>query len=221
MQLKQYDLDGRAIAYIRYALGEGFSLAHFLLNRQDLEQGHVITYLPENLSEEQLYNFHLGGKLPVPPDAVFRTLDSLGRAIRIEPIPSTCLSHLVFVIRDYLRKDRHAIAVFQDGLAEATDKWVTTNRDTHIIIADGRVYHLLTTEDAEPEKIEHVVRTAETIYPPLIGVMAVVETELLERWLADRVVEVSREELSILAAQSDQMVIGAYDGEGYLLWTKP
>jgi hypothetical protein len=88
------------------------------------------------------------------------------------------------------------------------------------MIAEGRIYHFLTTEDAEPAKIERVVRRAETIYPPLIGVMAVVEAELLERWREDRV-ELRREELSILAAQADRIVIGAYDGEGYLLWVKP
>jgi hypothetical protein len=219
MQLKQYVLNTRAIAYIRYALGEGFSLAHLLLDRQDLEQGYVVTFLPENLSEEQLYDFRAGGKLLVPPDAVLRTFDSLGRAIRIEPILST-LSHLVLLIHDYLRKECHGIAVFQDGMAEATDKWVTQNRNYRIMIAEGRIYHFLTTEDAEPAKIERVVRRAETIYPPLIGVMAVVEAELLERWREDRV-ELRREELSILAAQADRIVIGAYDGEGYLLWVKP
>lgn len=219
MKLKQYVLNNRAIAYIRYALGEGFSLARLLLNRQDLEEGHVVTFLPENLSEEQLYDFRAGGKLLVPPNAVLQTFDSLGRAIKIEPIPST-LSHLALLIHDYLIKECQAIAVFQDGMAEATDKWITQNQNYRIMIAEGRVYHFLTTEDAEPSKIERVVSKAETIYPPLIGVMAVVEAELLGRWGENRV-EVSREELSILAAQSDQIVIGAYDGEGYLIWTKP
>ena len=62
-----------------------------------------------------------------------------------------------------------------------------------------------------------MIRKAHNVYPGLIGVM----TSLPEgHYLALEKKKITSEELKLLAERAEKIIVGAYDGEGYLIWSK-
>lgn len=67
MKLKKFELDQRAINYVyNVLLTNGSILSKYILNKYNLEQGRIFTILPDTVIEDELYQFTIGGKLPVP-----------------------------------------------------------------------------------------------------------------------------------------------------------
>src|SRR5437879_3134001 len=60
MPLKKFELGGEAIDYIASELINGKSLAH-LLSFLPLQEGSVVTYLPDDVEEDAWVHFEWGG----------------------------------------------------------------------------------------------------------------------------------------------------------------
>ena len=169
----------------------------------------MTTVLPRDTDLASALDFHSGGKLPPPPISEWVSVEG-GIAI---PIPNT-KSFLVDAISGFFTSGTGNLAVFENSLASANDP-IISETSSRVLTFRGEVYHLLTPEEANPEKIVEAVDDAYS-GPVFIGILSSVPASSLVR--LETTQELSGYLLDSIAGNVSKLVIGAYDGEGFLLW---
>lgn len=205
-------LDGEAIDYIIERLNQGKTLATHLLSKS-LRSGVVRTLLPVSADHSTLLNFYEGGKLPSLPQSTWRQIQG-GYAV---PIPSTdaCLAE---VIQRFLAQSDQHLCIFEDNLASATDPGLKTVASV-ICTYNDEVYYLLTHQDAvgDLHRIETTIRDAQSI-PTFIGVLTSWRSKGGKFLTTSG--QLTEDSLTQLALRAEQIIVGAYDGESYLIWAQ-
>jgi hypothetical protein len=176
-----------------------------------LEQGRITTYLPRGVVPHSLDDFAAGGKLPTPPTSEWKGFQSRGETLLMIPVPTTD-SWLVAKIKEYLLEARDRVCILEDALKRPGDA-VLGKLSTRYAIHDDEVYHLLFHEDAEEQRILETLRAARSV-PTFIGALSMWKGDPLEIKLG----ALSTSQIKILAANTQKLLVGAYDGEGYLIW---
>jgi hypothetical protein len=199
MIVNRVDLGAAPIPYIRERLAWGHRLAAELL-RLPLESGSVHAFLPEDASHENIMNFEDGAVLP--PNWVVP-----GRVQRIDRDEIDDVE--ARFIRDYLRKNERNLAVFEDPNAEVGDPDLEGDQ----YFTDGtHVYLLLTNRDIE---ITGIIETMRVRAYYSLGVLASP---------AELVVapgqQVQEDLFQSIALATDHILVGAYDGEADLIWSR-
>ncbi len=211
---RETELGPEAIQYIRECLTEGKTLAHYLLQISALDKGTVFTFLPVDVSYEEAKNFR-DGILPEPPPETHKYFTAAdGTVMRMVPKPNTG-DWLVGVIRMFLSSGEGRVCIFEDALAQPTDPWLA-HYDGPVLTCEDEVYHFLSGRDIERDKIGEVVRHARSWL--FIGAMTSVPQGIDFPSMAQTI---ARTELRRLAERAENIIVGAYDGEGYLIWHKP
>ncbi len=196
---REHHLEPAANEYILECLEYGHSLSrHLRRRRQDLKEGRVITRLPLGANTGELDKFEWGGKYPLAAEA--------------KRLPST-RDDLVSLVGDFLRRKEGGVCVFENYLARRTDPVLSRARSRVLFYGD-EVYHVLAEEDAKPELIKATIAEAETL-PIFIGALSILPQDS-RIYSAQR--ELAGEELRSLADRAEKFIVGAYDGEGYLIW---
>lgn len=214
--LQERTLGVEAIEYIYSCLAKGKTFASYL-STLNLKKGRVITFLPIEVSEEVAKQFELGGKLPVPPPKAHISFTSEdGSKWRMAPKPNINLC-LVEIIQKFLTKGQEHICIFEDALAKPSDPYMVSSTVPWLAFND-EVYYFLSWRDTDSRKIEQVIKEASNVYPPTIGAMISVP-DSREFTFEER--KITIDQLKILAERTEKIIIGAYDGEGYLIWSKP
>jgi hypothetical protein len=214
----EISLGPEAIGYIRDCLANGKTLATYLLKRPDLENGSVRTFLPPDVSKEAASQFRLGGKLKRDPETfVYRTAPD-GSTTRWEPVPNTD-PWLLSILQEFLRGGTEKLCAFENELALPGDPWLSLPRwdVLQTVTFDNEVYHLLSNKDVgNDERILTTVRAAHSWL--FIGAMTSLfgppDLPLEGGTVDDEVVK-------MFAQRAEKIAVGAYDGESYLIWSKP
>lgn len=200
-----------ARSFILERLSQGNQLAHEMLASLPLTQGRITTFLPPGVVPQSVEDFATGGKLPTLPTSQWKGLKSRDETLLMIPVPTTN-SWLVTKIKEYLLEAKDRICVLEDALKRPGDP-VLGRLSTRYAIHDREIYHLLFQEDAEEQRILETLRAARSI-PTFIGA--------LSAWKGDplkvRLGALSISQIKILANSTQKLVVGAYDGEGYLIW---
>jgi len=188
------------------------SLAHHLLKREDLAEGRIITCVPEDVPEDDLYHFRWGGKLKVDP----ATIVYPERGGRLEPIPNTT-PWLVAIVQEYLRGAPNRVCIFDYWIASAGDPWIARS-DFQPHIFQNQVYFSLFHKDAESkERVASAIGHASDVWL-FYGVMSSLPAD---NGLDPEGGAITRDAMEMLAQRTEKTVVGAYDGESYLIWSKP
>ena len=179
-----------AITYIRACLERGNSLAKHLL-RLPLEQGQVAVPLAAGVPEAVYSRFAVGGVT--------------ARKVT-EP-------QLTAFVAEYLEGEARRYAIFEDALARPGDAILAKSKASFLTF-DSEVLHVLTAQERDPERILGVVRLATSYL--FLGVLSSLDpgTELRagQALTADM--------LAAIAQHTDHLLIGAYDNEGVLIWSR-
>jgi hypothetical protein len=215
--LTELALDLRALDHIGQQLQQGKTLSRYLLAREDAALGSIVTLLPDDLPPEEPYAFREGYKLRIGPNSIVYQENG-----PLEPVPNTT-PWLVSVVQGYLRyrTDRIAqtdrVCMFEHPLTSSGAPWIAKSGLRPHIFND-EVYFALFHQDAEdPKRIETTIRHTETVWL-FCGVMS----SLPQGITLDREGgSISRDLLEMLAQRAEGIVVGAYEGESYLLWSKP
>lgn len=219
---REINLGIEGIEYIRHCLSDGKTLSKYLLQCLNLTEGRVITFLPKDISDEGAIEFS-DGKLEEPPRDTHRIYTAEdGTSRRMVPKPNVDF-WLVEVIQTYLSAGENRCCIFENALAESADPWLLKAK-SKILTLDSEVYHFLSRGDAEPAKIGQTIKEARSTYPPLVGALASTckqgknvrgfshESQTIQK--------ISTDELRFLAENNEKIIVGAYDGEGYVIWSK-
>jgi hypothetical protein len=196
---KEYVLGPEANEYIRDRLEYGHSLARHLRRGRDLVNGRVVTRLAPEAKTDELDKFEWGGKYPE---------SSIGRH-------HNSVDDLASCILDFLQSGEGHLCVFENHLGRRTDPWLLQS-ESRVLFLGKEIYHVVSAEVVDIDSIKAAINEAEDV-TLLIGVLSV--------WpqgsrLSPERYEITDEELRALAEGAEKIIVRAYDGEGYLIWTK-
>jgi len=218
---KEITLGPEAIDYIRDRLAEGKTLAKFLLDRGDLDKGSVITFLPSDADLSRMNNFSRGGVLPAPPPETHHHYTTAnGTRTLVVPVPDTS-TQLAAMIQEFLKQEDARICLFESAVAKPTDGFLSTPnaKDLCVLTLDEDVYFLLKEND-DLEMIDKTLRYAKSYL--VLGVLVHFSDKDQFLSLDEDPLrkELTVDELKVLAEKTEKIIVGAYDGEGYLIWSR-
>lgn len=214
MKYKEFILGQVAIKFIKERLSYGYNdnLSKYLLEKFNLDNGKVVTYLPYYVNQEPTIENLEGGILPEPPGEYMMGND--GKRHRVVLIPST-YDALVDIIKEYLDKGEKRICILEDAIQKPADPHVFDN-PTEILIYNDEVYHILSGDNIEKEKIDKSINVAHTTYQ-FVGVLTYMPNEI--RIPPKMGEKITLDNLKHFAEKTEKIIIGAYDGEGFLIWS--
>lgn len=201
-----------AIDYIKGRLALGKTLAAYLLQHAELNSGRVVTLLPSDVNYESATQFEYGGKLPTPGGYEKRIIAKDRTVRRMSPTPNSD-SYLAGIVKAYLNMGDGRICIFEDANARSGDPFLLF-RPVQYATLNEEVYYFLTRKGLNDIKIKDTIRSAASWL--FICAMTVIPQGFID---SENQVFTS-EQLMELAKKAEKIAIGAYDGEGYLIWNK-
>lgn len=207
-KLNKYDLDyTRSLIYFRESLEKTNQLSIETIKMIDRQKGSFFTLLPNGANLEKLHQFSQE-ILPVMP-------------IQIGPVGSLPGSYayseilsLTKEIGDYLVnliKEYQFFCVIDDFNSRYNDKYASDLFDNFGKHYREEVYYLLTPENFSSENILPCLSKSRTFWHSLC---------LLTKEKPDSTDIFSKEIIQEICEKSAYVMIGAYDGEGYIFWEK-
>jgi len=199
---REIEFGAEGIGYVTKCLELGKTLSKLLLQIRDLNTGRVVTRLPSDLDDATAKDFETGGKLPpLSP-----------RTTTLQPVPNTDLL-LSEEIQVFLAAGDRNVCIFEDASASPSDPFLHS-LDTRYVTFEDEVYHLLCQADKDQDSILATVRRAHSWL--FIGVLtsAPPGVDLCSEGV------LTKSLLKFLAEEARKIVVGAYDGEAYLIWTR-
>ncbi|MDY7077420.1 MAG: hypothetical protein SXV54_10905 [Chloroflexota bacterium] len=190
--LKKQKFDGKAIAYIRDQLSDGATFGKRLLSLS-LEEGSVISYIPEELNPEGLSGFE--GSITL----------STGLSMKGSN------SRVVTFVSDFLSVHSKRYAIFET-FANVGDNFRSTERLPYFTF-NSEVYYFVSQEN-EAEKILKVLKCARH-YPLICGLTFLPQSQPFVKPSQALPIEIMEK----LVTRTKHILVGAYDMEGYLIWS--
>jgi hypothetical protein len=212
MGYKDFSLGSDALEFLLQVLGNGMSLARLLHERCARQPGSIVTRFPAAVDLASLADFEVGGKLTAPLGSERYGHAADGTVHKMTPIPDTT-ADLAQFITGYLRGGGRRVCIFENYLARAGDSWLRS-ASSRIFFFGTEVYHVLCEGDDNPVTIANAIREAKSI-PIFVGALSSPEQDLCVRGKH----VLSPEDLHSVAKRVDHTIVGAYDGEGYLIWS--
>jgi hypothetical protein len=209
--ITKVELGPDAITYIRSCLSDGNTLSEYLL-KLPLEEGRAVTYLPPTASLDAIKRFKVGGII-APYTRLQDEVDTNG--YRIVQLQRTDVElKLANYILAYLRQRGWHYAIFEHALAEPSDPWLSQT-SAKFFTYRSEVYIFLTSQDTNIDAIVTAIRAASTYR--FTGILAAV-TNLPNIRTGQ---EVQQDILRGLAETTKHIIVGAYDGEAEIMWSRP
>jgi hypothetical protein len=194
------------IDYVRRRLSGGKALSRHLLAGQNLDGGSVVACIPAEADPERTEQFDVGHARESPEDSVAFTSAS-GTRWRMTRKPNAD-AKLVDSIAAFLGEATDALCIFEHGLARRTDPFLE-RASFKVAFYGDEVYPFAAAGD-DHVRIGDAIRGATTAYPPLVG--ALTHGDLSTR------ADLGQTALASIAATAERIIVGAYDGEGYVIW---
>lgn len=193
-------LGPEGLAYVRRRLEMGKTLARSVAAANP-QLGGIFTLLPSGAKIADLADFDSGGKLP--------GIEDRSRAIR--PIPNTDAA-LAALIQEYLSGERGRVCVFENFNAEPDDPYLARMRG--LLFHDNEVYHFITAaRAAQAGGVASIIAEAKSI-PQFVGIL----TSQPDGMAMDSEHNtVGADLLQQLAIRTRAVIVGAYDGESYVI----
>lgn len=205
--LKTLRLGNEGMAFVVSQLGAAGTFARCVLERVPLAEGEVVTRLPEHVPLDEAKQLATGGKLPAPPAREWRSAPGA----TLVPVPST-RDDLARIIADHLATPG-SLCLLANANAERGDPWLERT-GVPTFYFDREVYHLLTA--SPPGEIEAALKAAQSLFL-FVGALTALP---MESDLPAGGGDLPLATLEQLAANTSRLFVGAYDGEGYLIWRR-
>lgn len=190
-ELQELTIDDKCLSYIERVLRSGKSLSHMLLERVSFTTGKIHAIAQARINLNQIKSFAYGG---------------IG-------VAQPARRALAEIAVSYLDKTQNRI-VLEDGLARSGDPAVKNKEG--VVFCGDEVYYVVT-QIRTPEHMERVLQQVR--YP--VAMLGVFRQSLGIDAADGRAPEqIEAAQLDDVVATLEKVVFGAFDGEGYLLWTK-
>jgi hypothetical protein len=199
------------LGYLRGQLDQGRTLSS-LLQRIDLAAGRFWTYLPPDPDGSATRHPPEQGGL-TPPGGPTIALAGGGRFV---PVVATGEPAIVELIGDFLRGGTDACCVLEDAMSRPGDPVIAGPDDIRYLFYGDEVYALLAGGDAGATSIDSAIRATRSYL--LLAVLTLLPPGGDLAGPGGHVI--TFEDLRHFAEHAQTIVVRAYDGEGFLVWTR-
>ena len=183
------------IEWVRSCVSRGHSLSQALLRSAALSSGSTFACVREGADRARLTDFEHGGI--VPPGQ--------------KPASSADGALVSLVMSDLLAARR--ICVMEDGLAKPSDPWLRKIGTGQYFLGDD-VFHFMVSGRTDEGRILQALRAAKS--PPVfVGAICAIGPQVD----LPPAGPVTRDLLDALVSAVVKIFVGAYDGEGYVVWS--
>jgi len=189
--LKEFDLGSAGISYIRSSLATGFTLMRQVLGLQ-LEKGRVRTLLPEGVALKSLTEFSYGGV-------------ATGHRAAIE-------ERVAELILDHLSAVEHSLVAFEDYNLDPGSKFLAGRQ--HFVYRSEVSLYIDSRSSPSADDVRRVMKQASEYTSRAVLTSAADETRLQCGQ------SVTMEFVRTLARNTQHILVGAYDEESYVIWTR-
>lgn len=190
------DLDTQALLFVESNLRKGLTLSRRILEYQNVSGGSVAACLPPDIDLSAI-------KKRLSDEFRYGFLTEQGGA----------LSCLVEFVRSYLSAESGRIAIFENANASTDDPRL--DEDGKVLALENEVYYMLSSKD-DDESIRNSITSANSLWIH-IGILASVSN--IDDWKSKSILD--PHDAVDLAKRTEHVIVGAFDDEGYLIWSKP
>lgn len=204
-QFVEFEIGGLGISYVRSKLRDGNKLSEYLLRNIVLEKGKITTYLPQNVTRSSLYEFD-SAVLKLPPKEKWR----VGKDSIAVPVVGTA-NYDGERINSILQSRSDSIFLIEDIFADKDSSYLK-NLNVKVAFLDKEVIYFANNSDGAPG-ITKTLQAGNNFY----GGAGIISTSQIFNKSPMRL---NDHEIDELTRRATHLIIGAYDGDGYLWWTK-
>ncbi|MBS0649771.1 MAG: hypothetical protein JSR93_01290 [Verrucomicrobia bacterium] len=198
-----------ALKFLQESLDEVNALSDELLSAIDFSHGQFYTLLPQNAHSEFLYDFRSGGILVQNPIQEYYVDGKKSSFSVIPTIRDQIASELITKIHE---KEKAAF-LFDDVNCSPEEMLLFDDYQQYRWIYNDEVYLIIDKNNASEEKILLGMQKSESFWHSLCVLSNINITDGSEKTL-------SFEQIKSICQQAYLIMIGAYDGEGYVFWEK-
>ncbi len=213
--ISKYELGRTGLHYVQKRLSwgkdNGKALSSYLLELP-LHEGHVWTYLPADVEALAIEQLDRGGVLPQQEG--FYWGDHYVTPIGGGPVGSALKLKFHSFISEYLRQPDNPFYVLEDENARLGDPWLDSHSGK-VFFHGTDVYHFVAPSDNDIETISSAEDNAASLWL-CISIL----TKLPMVPLMQSRVQVTSELLSVMAANTEHIIVEAYDNEANVIWTR-
>ncbi len=194
--------------YVQHTLDHANTLSSELLKIVDFKDGCFFTLLPRDANTERLYEFETGMILPQNPE---ETCSIAGEISTYSVIPTT-RDELSQLILEDIKSKTQLTCVFDDVLRSPSDKFSTNLILSHGFIYENEIYYILQKNNISNDLIKQCLRASNAFWHSL-SILTRADLSSLDKKL-------SLEKIKEICINVELIMIGSYDGEGYVFWEK-
>jgi len=210
--IQEHDARAGAVEYLKRQLGQGKSLSKLLLDAVAFENGEIVALSAAEIGPAEVTQFDWGHARQgeTPPQQV-----KVGdRPYKAYPTPSAAAG-LSGAVYDCLNGAGN-LCLMENFLFEAGAPWLARAR-SRLLFHGSEVYHALFSVDRDKARIIDAIRDAERL-PVFVG--AVGRAPWPSGGDTASLHALTAEQLADFAKTAGCVFVGAYDGEGYLIWKR-
>ena len=194
----------KAKEYLITQLKDGNTLAQILLEKICLDKGRYLALLHPTADKSLIYNFRSGGILPQKPlePVVFREKIYPGRK------KADSYQELVWYLQNALTLEN--CCYFDDQMHRREDL-IAKQYKTETLYYNDELYLFLQNSNFSIERSKKIIQHVDAQWYYM---------NIISEEKPDESQEISVEKLRKIASSTTHIIIGAYDGEGYIIWEK-
>lgn len=186
-----------ALRFVEDKLKEGLSLSQLVHHRLELRSGSLQAFLPLDADISSVQNrsaedFRWGG------------VTKTGGSLEI----------LTSFVSSYLNSLPDSICIFEYANARSTDLLLQCEKPG-VLTFGLEVYYAATQHDGSSDVISAVINDTDSLWTH-VGFLAVAPGHITNGHSA----VLALEDLESIADGVEHIIVGAFDGEGYLIWSK-
>jgi hypothetical protein len=200
-------------AYLRATLSRGRSLSKSIKDLP-IEEGRVFSFVPSGTTRDSLYAFENGGLYLTNSIEKVRVESSvLGSVV---PVSNDARPSVIEQILMRINGGKDNFCLFEEPVMWPSDPNLAKLGLDYVYIGDEQLFYFFDTAHATAERIGEAIKVSDDY----IFLCALSSLASSIRFCFTPSKEISPDFLVSFAKNVDTFFIGAYDGEGYLMWTK-
>jgi hypothetical protein len=211
-------LGKEAIEWVRKTLTEGNTLSKYLLENINVDTGNVITFLPPEADIEKARTQFEWSVIPMSPRSEWVWLKETHNGKHPVAIPvHRTVEPQVEIISKFLEADSNRLCVFEDMMMSPKDP--VFFKETNVVwLFNEEIYHIVFSSEKHTfEQIRSAISHAASAWPHFVGTITAFPDLSQTRPFRKQLTNL---ELKTIAQNTQKLIIGAYDNDGYLIWSK-
>ncbi|MFI0436150.1 MAG: hypothetical protein ACH350_10605 [Parachlamydiaceae bacterium] len=207
--LDKYELNyENALEYVKNDLDDVNVLSKELLKLLNFKNGYFFTMLPSRAKFKEIYNFKVGGILPQNPIKEYY-VDGIKSNYSVK---NSINNELSFLILNEMKKNFDLSFVVDKVTGTANNVYYYTFSDCNPLFYNEEVYFLLNKVNASAEVICKCLQASTSFWHSL-SIFTMADLVNVKKTF-------TLEQIKEICVKTELIMVGAYDGEGYVFWEK-